>query len=214
MDGYGLEECEILEYMLSKVKNPEKTRRHYLLYSCFKEDRKLVSLLRKYYLGFGVELIPYDISRRGYDQLITIIDEWSKVLNKFSNEQDYIQKMQFIDEVIADTSPRFDINARAVIEMVKKDESLEKYLFKKISDIRWLDLLIENGFYNPERLPNAIDNGNGYYSIPYWVNTDFLNKLLSNAENLNKEVIGKILNIIQAVSLYKLKFGDNIFQPL
>lgn len=208
--GYGLEEYEILEYMLSKVKNPEKTRRHYLLYSCFKEDRKLVSLLRKYYLGFGVELIPYDISRRGYDQLITIIDEWSKVLNKFSNEQDYIQKMQFIDEVIADTSPRFDINARAVIEMVKKDESLEKYLFKKISDIRWLDLLIENGFYNPERVPNAIDNGNGYYSIPYWVHTDFLNKLLSNAENLNKEVIGKILNIIQAVSLYKDSEGNAI----
>src|SRR5690606_222666 len=50
--GYGLEEYEILEYMLSKVKNPEKTRKHYrkhyMLYACFKEDKKLVSLLRKY----------------------------------------------------------------------------------------------------------------------------------------------------------------------
>lgn len=208
--GYGLEEYEILEYMLSKVKNPEKTRKHYMLYACFKEDKKLVSLLRKYYLGFGVELIPYDIGKKGYDQLITIIDKWSKVLNKLSNEQDYIQKMQFIDEVIEDRSPKFNINAKAVIEMAKEDESLEKYLFRKISDIRWLDLLIENGFYKPERVPNAIDKGDGYYSIPYWANVDYLNKLLSNTENLNKEVISKILNIIQEISLYKDSEGNAI----
>ncbi len=208
--GYGLDEYEILEYMLSKVTSPKRTRTHYLLYSCFKEDMKLVSLLKKYYLGFGVELIPYDTSKKGYDQLITIIDEWSKVLNVFSSEQDHIQKIQFIDEVLADTSSKFDVNSKAVMEMANNDESLEKYLYKKISDIRWLDLLIENGSYNPERVPNPVDNGNGYYSIPYWIQTDFLNKLLVNPENISEGVIDKILNIIQEVSLYKDSEGNAI----
>ena len=207
--GYGLEEYEILEYMLSKVKNPKNTKKHYLLYNCFKEDWKLVNLLKKYYLDFGVELIPYDISKTGYSQLIKIIDEWSKVLNKFSKEQDYIQKMQFIDEVIADTSSRFDINVKAVIDMAQKDESLEKYLFRKISDVRWLDILLENDFFRPEKVPTPIDKGNGY-SIPYWENTDYLNRLLSNAENLNKVVIDKVLEIIRAVSLYKDDEGNTI----
>ncbi len=207
--GYGLEEYEILEYMLSKVKNPGSTRKHYLLYNCFKEDKKLVNLLRKYYLGFSVELIPYDISRAGYSQLITIIDEWSKVLNVLSNGQDYIQKMQFIDEVIVDTTARFEVNIKAVIDMIKKDEVLEKYLFRKIDDVRWLDILIDNDFYNPERVPTPIDKGNDY-SILYWEHTDYLNKLLSNEENLTKEVIEKVLNILQSVSLYKDSEGNII----
>ncbi len=208
--GYGLEEYEILEYMLSKVKNPGNDRKHYLLSNCFKEDSKLTNLLRKYYLGFGVELIPYDISKKGYAQLITIIEEWSKVLNKLSREQDFIQKMQFIDEVIADDSPKFDTDVRAIIERVKKDESLEKYLFRKISDSRWLDLAIENGFYNPESVPTPIDKGDGNYSIPYWIHTDYLNRLLSNGDNLNKETIEKVLNIIRTVSLYKNDEGKSI----
>jgi len=209
--GYGLEEYEILEYMLSKVKNPENTRKHFLLYNCFKEDKKLVNILRRYYLGFGVELIPYDISRTGYSQLITIIDEWSKVLKKYSNEQDYLQKMQFIDEVIADRTDKFETNVKAVIDMVKKDEALETYLFSKINDVRWFDILIENGFYNPERvpIPIPINQGQGY-SIPYWVNTNYLNNLLSNSDNLNKIIIEKILNILKSVSLYKDNEGNTI----
>jgi hypothetical protein len=207
--GYGLEEYEILEYMLSKVKNPENNRKHYLLHNCFKEDRKLVNLLRKYYWGFGVELIPYDTSRAGYDQLIVVINEWSKVLKAISNEQDYIQKMQFIDEVINDTTGRFNINVKAVIEMIAEDESLEKYLFSKIEDIKWLDILIENDFYNPKRVPTPIKKGDRY-STPYWVQVDYLNKLLNNIDNLNESDIIKILNILQSVSSYKDDQGNTI----
>lgn len=208
--GYGLEEYEILEYMLSKVTKPEGTKMHYLLYPCFKEEKKLVNLLNKYYSDFGVELIPYDISRKGYKQLITIIDEWSKIINKVSNGQDYLQKMQFIDEVIADKSERFSVQSRAIIEMIKRDETLEEYLFKHVNDIRWLDIFIDHGYYNPEKIPSNINKGNGYYSVPYWVNTDYLKKILSNEEKLTEKVIRKVLSIIHDISIYRDNEGNAI----
>lgn len=208
--GYGLEEYEILEYMLSKVKNPQNSKSHYLLYSCYKEDYQLVNLLSKYYLGFGVELIPFDISKKGYNQLTDVIDNWASILKRYVNDQDYIQKTHFIDEVICEKTNRFDTHVRAVIDMISDDSSLESYLFQKISDVRWLNILHNNGFFNPERVPAIIHKESGSYKVPYWMQTEYLNKLLSNEDNLNAETIETLLNIIKKVSMYKDDNGNSI----
>ncbi|WP_257208806.1 SIR2 family protein [Bacillus toyonensis] len=207
--GYGLEEYEILEYMLSKTKNPEHTMTHYMLYPTSKENYKMIDLLRKYYRNFGVELIPFDISRNGYNQLIPIISEWSKVLSEVSRDQDFISKTLFIDEILKSKASEFNVRSKSIIELIKTDESLEVYFFNNANEIRWLSILLEEGFYSPERVPNPIKVDNGY-RIPYWSQTDYLKKITDQLQPENEKEINAILSIIKEISFYADKEGKHI----
>lgn len=206
--GYGLDEYEILEYMLSKSVSPKSIKRHYMLYGCYKEDSQMVSLLRDYYLNFGVELIPYDISQKGYSQLIDVIENWSKILKEVSGGQDYIQFISTINDVAQEDDNTFSTDIKSVVDMIKKDDSLEKYLFLHIIDERWLEPLISYGFFEPEKVPKAIVTNNSY-SIDIWAQTYFLIRLINNPK-CNPNTINEILCIIEKISKYKNSDGNYI----
>ncbi|MGT4651205.1 SIR2 family protein [Bacillus cereus] len=199
--GYGLEEYEILEYMLSKNITPENTKKHYMLYPAYKDEHIMIDLLNKYYNTFGVELIPYDKGKKGYDQLIPIIDEWSKVLSKASKEVDFMRKIESIDDILKGKYSDFEKYARVVLGDIKKDEPLEAYFFKNVTDVKWLFLLIEEGFYAPEVVPTPIPVDGGY-KIPYWTQTDYLNKIVTQLQPKDTKEISAIMDIIRNVSTY------------
>jgi SIR2-like domain len=78
--GYGLEELELLEYMVfksktdSKAGNSDLESRHFILVDFFKHQLKLMELLRSYFKEFGIFLIPYFKDEKGYDGLIDFIE--------------------------------------------------------------------------------------------------------------------------------------------
>lgn len=196
--GYGLEEFEILEYMLSKNNNPKNIKKHYMLYSTYKEDYKMVDLLNKYYNELGVDLIPYDIGQTGYEQLIHIIKKWSTELSEVSEEQDYMQSISFIKDVInREEKNAFEAGMKAVVELIDKDESLGAYLFENIDDVKWFDYLKDKGFFDPKKVPNPKKDGEGF-KITYWPQTDYLKKVVRNESR-----ISEILNIINDISNHK-----------
>ncbi|WP_240522288.1 SIR2 family protein [Bacillus thuringiensis] len=199
--GYGLEEYEILEYMLSKNISPQNTKKHYMLYPAYKDEHKMIDLLNKYYNTFDVELIPYDKGKKGYEQLIPIIDEWSKVLSNTSKEADFMKKINSIDEIFKGEETDFHKYATVVIDEIKKDEPLEAYLFKNVNDRRWLFLLIEEGFYAPEKVPTPTQEDGGY-KIPYWVQTDYLHKIVDQLQDEDDKEIKAVMEIIREVSTY------------
>ncbi|MBC2682698.1 hypothetical protein HAU06_00535 [Bacillus toyonensis] len=207
--GYGLEEYEILEYMLSKSKNPKHTKKHYMLYSTYKEDYKMINFLSKYYNNFGIDLIPYDISRKGYEQLISIIDGWAKVLSEVSRDQDFIHKTLLIEDAFKSEDLDFKVRARTVIDLIKNDESLAVYFFEHVDDIRWLSILKKENFYIPERVPKPIKVENGY-RIPYWAQTEYLKKIVEQLQSENEEEIKEILSIVKTITLYKDNEGKHI----
>jgi hypothetical protein len=208
--GYGLEEYEVLEYILNKSKNPNY-RKHYMLYSAYKEDNNFIKLLGKYYMELGVELIPYNISQKGYEQLIDIITEWSKVLSEVSRESDFIQKTLLIDEKINDKKNIYkdylEVSINTVLDLIKSDEYLETYFFDNIKDKEWLPELIVKGYYKPENIPINIRNGYGY-----WNKADFLIKIAKALKAEDEYYIHLVVKIIRDVSLYKdenMKHIDN-----
>ncbi|WP_235713404.1 SIR2 family protein [Bacillus mycoides] len=207
--GYGLEEYEILEYMLSKNISPQNTKKHYMLYASYKDEYKMIDLLNKYYNNFGVELIPYDKGKKGYEQLIPIIDEWSKVLSNTSKEADFMKKIEIIDEIFKAEEADFYKNGTVVIDEIKKDEPLEAYFFKNVNDRRWLSLLIDEGFYAPEKVPTPIQ-GDGGYIIPYWVQTDYLNKIVDQLQPEDADEINAVMEIIRKVSTYTDEDNNHI----
>jgi len=198
--GYGLDEYEILEYILNKGNNPHLGK-HYMLYGAYKEDCSLTGYFAKYYLDLGVKLIPYSISKKGYEQLKTVIDEWSKVLSEISRESDFIQKTLLIEDKINDinnvSKDNLEVSVNTVLDLIKDDEYLETYFFDNINDKRWLPKLVERGFYKPENIPINIRNGYGY-----WNKVDFIVKIVKELKSEDKECICLILDIVRDISLY------------
>ncbi|MFA2561938.1 SIR2 family protein [Bacillus cereus] len=206
--GYGLEENEILEYMLSKTKNPSHTLTHYMLFPIGDEKKKMTELYKKYYSSFGVELIPYDTSGDNYNQLIPIIDEWSKVLSEVSRDKDFISKTIHIDNILKCDDAAFEVRSKSILKDIETNESLAIYFFKNVNGTRWLKKLKTKNIFNPKNVPQPqkVDGG---YRIPYWVQGDYLKKIV-NQNDLSNEEISDILEIITTISFYKDEEGKQI----
>lgn len=83
--GYGLEELEILEYVILKAKNkPVKDinqAKHYLVQGFFSHQAELMTHLRRYYLQqCGIELIPFWRDHNDWDQLLFVVDELARTI--------------------------------------------------------------------------------------------------------------------------------------
>lgn len=98
--GYGLEEYEILEFMISKSITAKGEEKHYMLYPIFRKETNLLGFQRKYYADLGMQLIPYPIDENGYEHLAYIIHEWAKQIGPISRPQGFLERIRLIDEVI------------------------------------------------------------------------------------------------------------------
>ena len=98
--GYGLEEYEIIEFMVSKSSEAKNEIRHYMLYPMFEKNNNLLKFHQEYYGELGIRLIPYSIDKRGYEQLAVVIKKWAKKIGQISQPQGFLEKIKMIDEVI------------------------------------------------------------------------------------------------------------------
>ncbi len=98
--GYGLDEFEILEFMISKSsKVPKRELKHFMLYPMFKEEANLFRFHEKYYSDLGIKLIPYPIGEHGYKQLAAVIKNWAEIIGPKSKPKQFLEKIRLIDEV-------------------------------------------------------------------------------------------------------------------
>ena len=80
--GYGLEELEILEYVIGKARlmaEPGKTEiRHFLLPGFFSHEEELARSLSNYYAECGIQLIPFLRDQKDWDQLMDVLEEYAR----------------------------------------------------------------------------------------------------------------------------------------
>jgi hypothetical protein len=76
--GYGLEELEILEYIILKARQHSesaKTAQHYIVQGFYSHEAEQARFLREYYLrDCSIELIPFLMDEKGHDQLLDIVE--------------------------------------------------------------------------------------------------------------------------------------------
>jgi len=81
--GYGLDELEILEYVIGKARlNGEpghREMRHFLLQGFFSHEHELARSLIPYYRECGIELIPFLRDHLDWDQLIDVLEEFARL---------------------------------------------------------------------------------------------------------------------------------------
>lgn len=78
--GYGLEEFEILEYVLQKggCQGTEQEPQHYVLKGFFSHELELARSFESHFRQFGIGLLPYSRDHHDRDQLIKVIDYLAK----------------------------------------------------------------------------------------------------------------------------------------
>ena len=84
--GYGLEELEILEYVIVKAK-PKRNEEgpHYLLQGFFSHEYELMRHLTVYYQDCGIKLLPFLRDQKDWHQLIEVIEDSCRARGR-SNE--------------------------------------------------------------------------------------------------------------------------------
>jgi len=87
--GYGLDELEILEYVLLKAgtraNSSSREIRHYILQPFFSHEEVLLRNLRSYYLNeCAVELIPFRRDDKDYGQLLDVLEDLAQKIPAIS----------------------------------------------------------------------------------------------------------------------------------
>ena len=79
--GYGLEELEILEYVITKAKQQQSGEpevRHYLVQGFFSHEQELAHNLEGYYRESGIQLIAFNKDEKGWDQLLDVVEKLAR----------------------------------------------------------------------------------------------------------------------------------------
>jgi hypothetical protein len=90
--GYGLEELEILEYVILKTRHrtgeDQREAKHYLLQGFFSHEYELMRSLKRYYLHeCGIQLIPFLRDQKDWDQLIEVLEDFARKIPAKNLEQ-------------------------------------------------------------------------------------------------------------------------------
>lgn len=101
--GYGLEELEILEYVILKARRPPGTdpaeARHYIIQGFFSHQQELLRSLRSYYLKqCGIQLIQFSRDQKDWDQLLEVLEEFARLIP--ASEPLVLQKAQEMEALL------------------------------------------------------------------------------------------------------------------
>jgi hypothetical protein len=81
--GYGLEDLEILEYVIQKARmlSPgEEEARHFMLQGYFSHEYELMRSLTQYYKQCDIQLLPFQRDQKDWSQLIEVVEEFAEVM--------------------------------------------------------------------------------------------------------------------------------------
>ena len=82
--GYGLEEFQILEHIISKKSKP-----HYAVIGNYFTDVNLLEVKRKYYSSLNIDIFAYYLDFSGHQRLVEVLKSWLTEINMEVNKISY-----------------------------------------------------------------------------------------------------------------------------
>ncbi len=79
--GYGLNEFEILDFLITKMEKSKEIN-HFILLPYYIGEEYLINYDELYYNNLGIHVIPYLKNTRGYSQLYFVIKKWKEVIHE------------------------------------------------------------------------------------------------------------------------------------
>jgi hypothetical protein len=101
--GYGLDELEILEYVILKAVRPAGVQgrepRHYILQGFFSHEEELLRSLKSYYLSeCDIQLIPFRRDEKDWEQLVDVLEDFAQRIP--TSAPLALQKAQEMEELL------------------------------------------------------------------------------------------------------------------
>jgi len=82
--GYGLDDLEILEYVVQKARQQTSSERpqarHFMLQGYFAHEYELMRSLTLYYAQCDIELIPFRRDLRDWGQLTEVLEAFAAII--------------------------------------------------------------------------------------------------------------------------------------
>ena len=99
--GYSLSELEIIDFIVEKYKLTESLLSNlYVLHAIFKNERPLIKYEEKYFTKLGINVVPYEIDKIGYEQLDVVFDAWTEYLLDPKNKDEFNDNARLIDKYL------------------------------------------------------------------------------------------------------------------
>jgi len=205
--GYGLAELQLLEYLVLSNNKEANELRHYFLMPMFRGEEHLLEFQRDYYKKFGIEVIAYDITDYGHNQLYEVIKKWQSEINLTTRSQ--ADTFAFIERSSSD----YDSGTAAqVLQLIKNDPPLADHFFKHVSDPRWLTPLKDAGYFDPAKNPPPQEarDSPGMFTLPSWSALRYLEKVASRISPDDHETFGTLMQVVRNIVDYTNDAGKRI----
>ncbi len=210
--GYGMEEFELLDFIVGKYKPGEKIElKHYILKAFKPEEGRTLEFEEHYYNSMGINVIPY-AENAAYGRLYDVIRAWNREIN-----QTTVYLHESFSDLKESVENPINENIEDALQIIKNDAPQRRYLFRLLESAAnpqpWLKTLYDRGYlepeYNPQ--PQRVKNKTNYYSVPYWEVLGFLENVA--ARNLmapSEEITKLILKILEDIICYRTETGERI----
>jgi hypothetical protein len=83
--GYGLEEFEILDFLVTKSVEETQESRHWILLPYYQGEEYLLAYDKEYFGSLGIEVIGFEKDIDGHGQLYNVIKKWRKEITELSD---------------------------------------------------------------------------------------------------------------------------------
>lgn len=211
--GYGMNEFELLDYIIPKVDSEKKNViNRFILQPFYSGEENILDFEQSYYASMGIEVIGYEKDLRGYGQLYEVIKYWNKEINQVST---YLyDSFQILEDA---ANNYFEEKVIDILQLIKNDEPQRNHFFTKLASsinaLPWLNCLVQEGYFKPENNPSPeeVAGKTGSYVIPYWPILGYLENIAcKNETSPTKEITDQIVNIINPILEYKDENGKRI----
>jgi hypothetical protein len=101
--GYGLDELEILEYVIQKshlMPEGEREARHFLLQGFYSHEFELMRSLTHYYRDCDIQLLPFLKDQRDWHQLFEVLENFSSTIQ--ASDILNVQELQEMEALLDD----------------------------------------------------------------------------------------------------------------
>ena len=198
--GYGMEELEVLDFLITKENNPPIELKHFILLPMYLGEENILKFEKAYYSDLGISVVPYALDLKGFEQLYDVIEKWQEDINlisTFTHER--------FEEIDANADHYENEAAGKIFQWIKNDTHLENYFFKKITTADWLTPLKERGYFDPSKnQPPILIGQEGHYKVPHWNVLDYLEKaseqIAVSSPNGDDKHVEELMDIIRSVS--------------
>ena len=204
--GYGMSEFELLDFIITKFDDSDKKeQKHFILIPYYAGEDNILGFDQAYYNEMGIRVLGFEFDEKGYAQLYFILKEWNREINQVSK---YLyDTFQEIEKAVHGFNEE---EAAKILQLIKNDKPQQVHLFDELSKsdsaCLWLELLLNEGYFSPEKNPEPrkVAEKEDFYTIEKWHVLDYLKSTAKqNEKNPDTHITSLLHKIIEGIIDYK-----------